>query len=103
MPVCLKFQILDDAREMRCVKCDFLSEQEITQLGPETPEQMAARVKQLKAAILDLAKHSGRILIVGHKILFQYLTSSDLDGIVSGKASFDGVRLRNCELKKVTL
>ena len=96
-------QVLDDAREMRSVKCDFLSEQEMTSSGKESQQQMAARVKLLKSAVLDLAKDHGSILIVGHKILFLFLTSSDLDGVIAGKASVDGTHLRNCELKRVIL
>ena len=92
--------ICEEARELKSTKCDFFSHEE---MKLETQKEMAIRVKQFKNFIKEQAKTYDSILVVGHCISFVFLNLTDIDGIINGKASVDGIRLVNCQLQKITV
>ena len=83
-------RIVDDARELRSVECDYLEEEDIPPYR-ESPTQMNNRMKQLKEYIIKEAVNDIKLLVVSHVGTILYLTSENLDTI-------GGIRANNAEI-----
>ncbi len=92
-----KLILLEEAREKRDNKCDFLEGEEFWH---ETNVQMVKRIQKLKKKLLDFSKTYKKILLVGHCQTFKFFLATNNDEIlqdVTDTVLANGPHLKNCE------
>ena len=94
---------LEEAREKRSNICDFLPGEDQVM---ESNADMTKRIVKLKGILSELAQSHSDILLIGHKMTFKFLTSTNYAEMLNDKTNSlepNGLIFDNCQMMKVTL
>ncbi len=97
-----KMEILTEAREKKRVQSDFMEGEDFSQ--EETPREFLKRVNKLRKTLLEYCSNYDKVLLVTHKWVFRFLTSTNQDEIRDGLSlEGNGITLENCEMRTLDL
>ncbi len=97
-----KLEILHEAREKKRVQSDFMEGENFSK--EETPREFLKRVNKLRETLLEYCSEYDKVLLVTHKWVVRFLTSTNKEEIQNGLCmEGNGITLHNCEMRTLDL